>query len=75
MEVKTRPIMVGFRVSDEERRTIEALAQTLERTMSDAMRYVMRQAARELLPEAATEATEGRPQRKHIEGNIDCRRR
>lgn len=56
METKTRPIMVGFRVSDEERRTIEALAQKLERNMSDAVRYVVRQAARELLPEATTEA-------------------
>jgi len=68
MEVKTRPIMVGFRVSDEERRTIEALAQTLERTMSDAMRYVVRQAARELLPKIATEA-------EATEGNVDYQRR
>jgi len=73
--MKSRPILVGFRVSDDERVIIETMAQKLERNMSDAVRYVVLQAARELLPEAATEATEGRPQRKHIEGNIDCRRR
>jgi len=49
MENQKRSYLVGFRVSDAERRMIEALAQKMERNLSDAVRYVMRQAAREML--------------------------
>ncbi len=49
MENKRRASLVGFRVSDAERRMVEALARQLERNMSDAVRYVVRQAALEML--------------------------
>jgi len=44
------------------------MAQKLERNMSDAVRYVVLQAARELLPKIATEA-------EATEGNVDYQRR
>jgi len=39
---------VGLRVSDDELRTIDELARRLERKRGDAVRFVIRQAAREL---------------------------
>lgn len=53
----------AFRVSDEERRMIEKIAENLQRTQSDAVRLLIRGAAREL------EAKSGQPSKggKHAQ--------
>ena len=45
----TRGAIFGFRVNQDERRMIEALAARLQRTQSDAVRLIVREAAQELL--------------------------
>lgn len=52
MENQKRSYLVGVRVSDAERRMMEALAQKMERNLSDMVRFVVRQAAREMLTPA-----------------------
>lgn len=58
MEEK-RGEFIGLKMSLTERRMLEALAQRMERSLSDAVRYVVRQAARELLAPAQSEKTGG----------------
>lgn len=43
---------IGLKVSITERRMMEALAQKMERNLSDMVRFVVRQAAREMLTPA-----------------------
>ena len=60
----TRPLIFGFRVNSEERRMIEKLAEKLERPQGDAVRYLVRKAARELLPQTTPTNTGGEPCRE-----------
>jgi len=43
-----RERIFGFRVNDDDRRILAALAERLQRTESDALRWLIRNAAREL---------------------------
>ena len=47
----TRPIIVGLRVSNEERQLLDQLAEREERTASDVVRRLIRQAAKERTPD------------------------
>jgi len=51
----TRCDIFTFRISQDERRLISALAERLQRTQSDAVRFVVINAARELAAQKAVQ--------------------
>jgi hypothetical protein len=54
--MSARKTIFGFRINNEERELIAALADKLQRTQSDAVRLVVREAARELVGEEESKA-------------------
>ena len=73
-KAETRSIVIGFKVTPSERRWLADMAQRNDMSMSDVTRMGLALLMTNL-PEGATEATEGRPQMRRTEGNVDYQRR
>ena len=58
----TRCDIFTFRISQDERRLISALAERLQRTQSDAVRFVVVNAARELAAQEASRIEDIHPE-------------
>ena len=58
----TRCDIFTFRISQDERRLISALAERLQRTQSDAVRFVVINAARELAAQEASRIEDIHPE-------------